>query len=47
MTESKEIGKKVTVIDQAKDIDGFSHPGIFPEREFYEQIKLQFTYVCS
>lgn len=47
MTESKEIDEKVTVIDQAKDPDGMSHGGILLEQEFYEQIKLQLTYLCS
>lgn len=50
MTESKEMDEKVTVIGQAKDLDGFSRDGIFLDgifQELYEQIKLQSTYLCS
>lgn len=47
VTESKEINTKITVIVQAKDIDGFSHSGIFLAWEFYEQIKLELTYLYS
>lgn len=32
------------MIDQAKDLDGFSHDGIFQQQEFYEKIKLQLAY---
>lgn len=47
VTESKEINTKITVIVRAKDIDGFSHSGIFLASEFYEHIKLELTYSCS
>lgn len=47
VTESKEINTKITVIVRAKDIDGFSHSGIFLASEFYEHSKLELTYLCS